>query len=116
MKHEETLKASEERIRICFPPKEGKFSTVQQLINEVGMSHATFYRRMRYYGVELPGRLLSPAEQEAIKEILGFYSTDGIVIKNTVPKRYRRESRSYQFRKTYGMPSAARFSQAGDDF
>lgn len=50
-----------------------KFITKGELLRDLGISKATFYRRIKKLGLPVSASLLSPQEVDTIKEALGFY-------------------------------------------
>lgn len=51
-----------------------KAKTKSEMANELGMSRATFYRRIKEKKLELPKGLLSPKIQKEILKTLGWSS------------------------------------------
>jgi hypothetical protein len=48
------------------------FKTRQQIAREYGLSYSTFWRRLKYHGIELPPGLISLRWQPAIYEKMGY--------------------------------------------
>ncbi len=50
------------------------FKTRQQIAREYGLSYSTFWRRIKYHGIELPPGLINLRGQRAIYEKMGYPS------------------------------------------
>ena len=56
-----------------------KFTTKEAFCQQIGMSKATFYRRLKELGIRLSGKLLSPEDQYVLRRKLGIRPPPEIV-------------------------------------
>ena len=59
---------------IFFIMNNPKFKTKREFIEEIGLSKSTFYRLVQKKNIQLNSELLSPKEEQELRNALGFPS------------------------------------------